>query len=195
MTPLEVYRDYLALKNHFNTPTYDYFKYRGKSSISSDSFVKRKDRIFFEKVAKHRDPHGFMLANFIQDPKVWIRDLAYSDEAERVYQAWQKVKDSLTYLVKTELPKLRDPFDDNFIVKGGQHTPLLTLYLSKQISLETVCVLCDLTRCIRYWDKQLKDDVVWLQVGLLIKKYTPFVKYDSTKIKQIVLDYYGEQDG
>lgn len=192
MTPLDVYRDYLALKNHFNTPTYDYFKYRGKSSISSDSFVKRKDRIFFEKVAKHRDPHGFMLSNFVQDPKVWIRDLAYSEEAERVYQAWQKVKDSLTYTVKTELPRLKDPFDDNFIIKNGQHAPLLTLYLSKQISLETTCVLCDLTKCIRYWDKHLKDDVVWQQVGLLVKKYIPFVKYDPAKMKQIVLDYYGE---
>jgi len=194
MTPLEVYRDYLALKNHFNTPTYDYFKYRGKSSISSDSFVKRRDRIFFEKVAKHRDPHGFMLSNFVQDPKVWIRDMAYSEEAERVYQAWQKVKDSLTYLVRTELGKLQDPFDDNFIVKGGQHTPLLSLYLSKEITLETVCVLCDLTRCLPYWDKQYKDDFVWQDVGLKIRKYTPFVKYDKERIKKIVVDHFSDSE-
>jgi hypothetical protein len=190
MTPLEVYRDYLALKNHFNTPTYDYFKYKGKSSISFDSFAKRKDKIFFEKVAKHRDPHGFMLANFIQDPKVWIRDIAYSEQAESVYQTHQKAKQGLTYLVKTELNKLQVPFDSNFIVKDHQHNHLLTLYLSKEISLETVCVLCDLTNCLPYWNKQFKDDIVWQELGLMIRKYTAFVRYDRDKIKKIVLDHF-----
>lgn len=194
MTPFEVYRDYLALRNHFNSATYDYFKYQGKSSIGSDSFVKRKDRFFFEKVAKHRDPHSFMLANFIENPKSWIRDMAYSDDAERVYQAWQKRKDSLTYVVQNDLGKLQFPFDSNFVVKNGQHCYILNCYLAKEITLETICVLADLVKCIPYWNKQLKDDFVWEQTGLLIKKYTPFIRYDSTKMKKIVLDFFADAE-
>ena len=194
MTPFEVYRDYLALRNHFNFATYDYFKYQGKSSIGSDSFVKRKDRFFFEKVAKHRDPHSFMVANFAENPKSWIRDMAYSDDAERIYQAWQKRKDSLTYVVQNDLEKLQFPFDSNFVVKSGQHCYILTRYLAKEITLETICILSDLVRCMRYWDKQLKDDIVWEQTGFLIKKCTPFIKYDSAKIKKIVLDHFGDSE-
>jgi hypothetical protein len=190
MTPFEVYRDYLALRNHFNTPSYNYFKYQGKSSIGTDSFVKRRDRFFFEKVAKHRDPHSFMLANFVQNPKAWIRDMAYSDDAEQVYQAWQKVKDSLTYTIQADLEKLQFPFDSNFLVKDGQCNHVLTCYMAKEITLETTCVLADLTQCIPYWDKQLKDNVVWEHMGLLIKKYTPFIKYDPAKIKHIVVDFF-----
>lgn len=194
MTPFEVYRDYLALRNHFNSATYDYFKYQGKSSIGTNSFVNRKDRFFFEKVAKHRDPHSFMLANFIENPKSWIRDMAYSDDAERIYQAWQKRKDSLTYIVQNDLEKLQFPFDSNFVVKNGQHCYVFSRYLAKDITLETICILADLVKCVPYWDKQLKDDFVWEQTGLLIKKYTPFIRYDSAKMKKIVLDFFADAE-
>lgn len=192
MTPFEVYRDYLALRNHFNSSSYDYFKYQGKGSASADSFNKRKDRFFFEKLAKHRDPHGFMLANFVNDPKTWIRDMAYSDASEKVYLGWLKRKDSLTYTLKSDLAKLSFPFDSNFTVKDGQLSYILVLLLGDEINVETVCILMDLVGCYPYWNKQLKDDVVWQEVGQRIKKYAPFVKYDREKVKGIVLDFFSE---
>lgn len=194
MTPFEVYRDYLALRNHFNSDSYDYFKYQGKSSIGKDSFTSRKDRFFFEKVAKHKDPHGFMLANFVHNPKSWIRDMAYSDDAERIYLDWLKRKESLSYVISNDLDKLQFPFDSNFVVKDGQHSYLLTLYLGNKIALETICVLTDLIKCIPYWDKQLKDDFVWKQTRIPIKKYTPFIRYDSAKMKKIVLDFFRDAE-
>ena len=57
MTPYECYNEYLALKNHFTKPEYDYIKYQGKLRTKVDTFQKRKDRIFFEKLAKHEDVH------------------------------------------------------------------------------------------------------------------------------------------
>jgi hypothetical protein len=194
MTPFEVYRDYLALRNHFNSPTYDYFKYAGKGSANGDSFQKRKDRFFFEKMAKHRDPHNFMLANFVHDPKCWIRDMAYSDQAEKTYIEWLKKKDGLTYFIKNDLSKLETPFDENFKIKDGQHSPIMVRLLADEINIETVCVLADLVGCNRYWDKELKDDVVWEEVGQRIKKYTPFITYDKQKIKKLVVDFFSDLD-
>lgn len=49
MAPFEVYVNYLALKSHFSSPKYDYFKYNKKVRASLTSFNKRKDRYFFEK--------------------------------------------------------------------------------------------------------------------------------------------------
>lgn len=192
MIPFEVYRDYLALRNHFNSTSYDYFKYQGKGSASVISFNKRKDKFFFEKVAKHRDPHSFMLANFVKYPKTWIRDIAYSDGAEKIYQDWLKRKESLTYLVQNDLEKLKLPFDSNFAIEDNQLSYILNLQLGGEINLETTCVLTDLVGCYGYWDKQLKEDVIWQEIGQLIKKYTPFVKYEKDKMKKIVLDFFAE---
>jgi hypothetical protein len=51
-----------------------------------------------------------------------------------------------------------------------------------------------LTRCLPYWDKQYKDDFVWQDVGLKIRKYTPFVKYDKERIKKIVVDHFSDSE-
>jgi hypothetical protein len=194
MTPSEVYQDYMALRRHFNSSSYDYFKYYGKvRGDAENSFNKRKDKFFFEKVAKHRDPHGFMLANFVKYPKTWIRDIAYSDGAEKTYQDWLKRKESLTYLLQNDLNKLQFPFDRNFAIEDRQLSHLLVLYLGGEINIETACILTDLVGCYRYWNKQLKEDVIWQEIGQLIKKYTPFVNYDKEKVNKIVLDFFVEK--
>ena len=54
MTGFEVYKMYLALKQHFTKDNYDYQKYNGKVSASEKSFEERRDRFFFKKLAtKH----------------------------------------------------------------------------------------------------------------------------------------------
>ena len=87
MTPYEVYIDYLALKKHFTTEHYDYHKYNGKVNASKDSFEKRKDKFFFEKISRHRDPHGLMLANFLKLDDIWVKNLT-GDEATERYNQW-----------------------------------------------------------------------------------------------------------
>ena len=51
MTGFEVYKMYLALKQHFTKQDYDYFKYRGKVRANEKSFEQRRDRYFFKKLA------------------------------------------------------------------------------------------------------------------------------------------------
>ena len=73
MTPYECYVDYLALKRHFTTESYDYFKYKGKVSAKKDAFDKRKDKFFFEKLSRNRDPHGIILANLLKSNDIWVK--------------------------------------------------------------------------------------------------------------------------
>ena len=35
VSPFEAYQTYLALKQHFTRPSYDYFKYNGKVKVQS----------------------------------------------------------------------------------------------------------------------------------------------------------------
>lgn len=191
MTPFEVYREYISLKKHFSTESYDYFKYRGKSYASLQSFEKRKDKVFFEKLAKHKDPHGMLLANILKNQNIWIRDISFSTEAIKNYEEWIAKLQSLSYIFKEDVSKLEDDFDLSFIITDGIHPKIIKLYLGKHISLETLVILTELTGCMLYWNKKLSDPV-WQEVKLMITKYTPFMrnKYDIEKIRKITVDIF-----
>jgi len=191
MSAFECYKEYLALKNHFSSPNYDYFRYNGKLKVNSTSFDQRKDKLFFQKLAKHPDVHNFLVANLSKNDKAWIKELAYSDDAERVYKDWLKRNQSLTYVVKNDLSQLDSPFDGNFIVSKMQsHPRLLQLYLGGHVTLETVCILLDITKAKKHWDSKMEFDPIYDEVRKKIEKYTPFIKYDKEKMKKIVLDYF-----
>lgn len=190
MTAFDVFRDYIALKNHFTTKSYDYFKYQGKSkSITIDKFNQRKDKVFFMKLAKHRDHKQFLVANFIEG-STWIGDLAYNEQAQTIYTNWLKRNQSLSYVFTNEIGKLDDDFDSNFVVKEGQHPYALKLYLQKEISIETLTILIDCVRCFSHWQKSMPDDIVWRELSMKVTKYKPFLQYDRVKFKNILLDHY-----
>ena len=190
MSALECYKEYLALKNHFNQSSYDYFKYNGKIKINQSSFDSRKDKLFFQKLAKHPDVHNFLVANLAADSKVWIRDIAYSESAEKIYKDWSKRQQSLSYTFRQELSKLDSNFDDNLIIKNNEHPILLKKYLGKEISLETICILLEMTGAKKHWDSKMQYDLIWDNTRIKIEKYTPFIKYDKEKIKTILFDYF-----
>ncbi|CAB4162737.1 59 protein [uncultured Caudovirales phage] len=190
MTPFECYNEYMALKNHFCRDSYDYFKYNGKSRLKLDSFEKRKDKLFFQKLAKHPDLHNFLVANFSVNSKAWIRELAYSDDAEKIYKDWNRRQQSLSYCIKQDLSKLNEKFDDNFICAENKHPILLQKYLGQEICLETLCILLKLTGAKKYWDKKMEYDLIWCEIKIQVEKYTPFIKYEEEKLKKIVLDFF-----
>lgn len=188
MTPYEAYREYVALKSHFTTKSYDYFRFYGKvKNATPSSYESRRDKLFFMKLAKHKDPTHFLVANLVECDK-WIGDLAYNEQAQKTYQDWVKRTQSLTYNLSNDLSKLKEKFDDNILVEEHSHPYLLQLYLQKEISLETLSILVDLSGCFKYWDRILSGDPVWKTIGNRIVKYIPFLKYDKQRVKQIVLD-------
>ena|SRR3974390_931140 len=190
MSPFEAYQEYLSLKNHFTMEDYSYHKYNGKTSVKISSYNKRKDKIFFEKLAKQEDVHGFLLANFSANSKVWIKELAFSPNAEKTYKEWVKKQQSLTYIFKLDIEKLNDNFDENFKCVNNEHPILLKKYLNEEISLETICILLALTGALRYWNREMEYDIIWAQVKNRIRKYIPFIKVDKQVIRKIVFDKY-----
>ena len=191
MSAFDAYKEYLALKNHFSKPGYDYFKYNGKLKVNADSFNSRKDKLFFQKLSKHPDVRNFLVANLSKNEKAWIKDIAYSEEAEKTYKDWLKRTQSLTYTIKNDLNRLSSNFNDNFLIdKISPHPLLLRRYLGGYVSLETLCILLALSKAKPYWDKKMEYDPVYQETKTKIEKYTPFIKYDESKIKNILLDYF-----
>lgn len=193
MTPFEVYKAYSALKLHFTTD-YNYFQYNGNVRLKQDNFERRNDKIFFAKVAKHSDPLHFLMVNILENPKAWIRNIAYSPDAETRYSDWLKKKQSLTYTFKEDLKQLDTDFDKNIVVEANSHPPIIVKYMGGYITFETVCIIATITGCIKYWDKAMSEDPVWDELSRKIKKYVPFLNLDADKYKKIILETFKKQD-
>ena len=188
--PFDVYKCYLGLKNHFTKPKYDYVRYAGKSRASLQSFYKRKDRFFFEKLSRQKDDDevlNFFVSNFVacDDPQsLWIGEIVRNGETN--YNEWQKRVQSLTYVFRQESESLfgEHKVDEVFDCSKG-HPVLLKKYLSKDISLETMIIYDSIFGYVKDFDKKLKDPV-WESVSTRIKKYFSFIHIDVFKYKKIL---------
>lgn len=192
MEAIDAYRTYVALKNHFTSDSYDYFKYNKKTNVSFDSFQKRKDKIFFAKLGNRKDSYleEFLVSNFIHDTKTWIGELL-SEESEAKYKEWKRKQESLTYAFKNEIDFLdgytKEQFDDLFRVEDGTHPRIIRMYLQKEISLETLIILDSMFTFMRRYDRMISDPL-YKEVSKLCKKYQPFLKFDKAKMKSLVRD-------
>jgi len=190
MMPYDAYKCYLSLKNHFTKDSYDYHKYCGKSRASVQSFYKRKDRFWFERVTRQKTDQEiveFFVSNFITctDPsKLWIGEIIREGEAR--YAEWKKRNQSLSYVFKEETQKLFDSkkVDDVFDCSKG-HPPVLKNYLSGNISMETLVIYDKIFLFRDKFDKQLSDPV-WETVRMKMKKYSPFLNIDVPRYKNIL---------
>lgn len=189
MTGYEAYKLYVALKNHFNSDTYDFFRYGGKTRANAKSFDARHDKYFFSKLAKHKDIERYIVANIVEDnPNVWVGDLANEQRAEDNYKKWLGRQESLTYTFMNDLDQLDPVYNNNLIVEKSQHPLLLKLYIKKKIHIETLIILDDLCGFFRHWNKQIEEDIIWPMVYRKCKKYRPFLKYNKDKLRQVVVD-------
>jgi len=191
VTDFETYKTYLAFKNHFTKENYDYFKYCGRSRASKESFYKRKDRYFFERLSRQKSDDeikAYFVANFTEcdDPeRLWIGDIIKN--GEDIYNEWVKKSQSLFYLFKTEIQEFinKDNFENLFECKSGSHPEILKKYLRKVVSLETFTILDLLLNFSKDFDKKLLDPV-WETVSLKLKKYSPFLNIDVFNYRKIL---------
>lgn len=190
MMPFDAYREYLALKNHFTKDSYDYHKYCGKSRATVQSFYKRKDRFWFEKLTRNKNDKEiveFFVSNFVSCPdpdSLWIGEMIR--EGEDRYTNWKKKIQSLSYVFKEETEKLFEDkkVDEVFSCSTG-HPVILKNFLSGKISLETLVIYDKILFFGKDLDKKLKDPV-WETVSRKIKKYSSFLHIDVFRYKKIL---------
>lgn len=195
MTGYEAFSLYTSLKLHFNSDSYDYFRYNGKVNTSVDAFENRKDKWHFYKLsrrfANEEQGRDFIVANLVHDPNVWVGNLLV-EESNIQYRKRQKVIQSLTYTFTNEIASLvshKNP-NDLFMIHDGEYPELLQKLLHDEISIETVCILNKLLNFLPAWDKKINDTIHYPTVSRKIKKYTPFILFESTKYKIILKKEY-----
>ena len=190
MKPYEVYITYLAMKKHFTTKTYDYFKYNGKVKASEQAFYKRSDRYFFERMSRKLSDDEvkmYFVSSFIasENPSaVWVGEIIQS--GERNYMGMSKRLQSLSYNFSQEVSELFDEYELGQVFDCSEgHPPALKRYLGGDMSIETFTILDIVFGFSKNFTKRLKDPV-WETVGLKVKKYKPFMSIDTDKYKKIL---------
>ena len=193
----DVYKTYLAVKLHFASDTYDYYKYDGKVNAKLDTFTKRKDRYFFHKLSTRyaeTDILDFFVANFLADSKRWIGNLLANDGRD-VYLDYKKRKEAFAYHFKQEcgtiasdLGRRNISFNDGFIPSNGQHPRILRLLIQRKISYQTAVVLDHFLGFTKNWDKEITEKVVWPEISLKVSRVKPFVNFNATECKLIMKD-------
>jgi len=190
-TGFEAYKLYSAMKLHFTSKSYDYFRYNGKTNVSQDNFLKNKAKYQFYKLSRKfslEELRNFYLANFVYGDSSWVGEMT-GPEGETAYKKWQKINQSLSYVFQSDIEKLTDEGspEEMLIVKNGQHPRLLTEVVSGEISIETIVILNSFLNFFPMWDRKIDDDLLWPNHRLKFTKYEPFLVYDKEKIKNILM--------
>ena len=195
MIPLDVYRTYLSVRNHFTRDTYNFFKFGGKTKASSSAFEKRRDRYIFDKVSKdYKDDEVALLfvSNFVAKEKFWIGN-TLSEESRNIYTMWRKKIQSLSYIFENDVKAIVDEindreidFDSVFKIQDGQHPIILRLTLADRISLESFLILNKILDFFPQFNRRIEETIIWPDYYKKCVKYEPFVKVDMTRFKFIL---------
>jgi len=195
MIPLDVYRTYLSVRNHFTNDNYNFFKFGGKTKASSSAFEKRRDRYIFDKVSKdYKDDEVALLfvSNFVAKEKFWIGN-TLSEESRNIYTMWRKKIQSLSYIFENDVKAIVDEindreidFDSVFKIQDGQHPIILRLTLADRISLESFLILNKILDFFPQFNRRIEETIIWPDYYKKCVKYEPFVKVDMTRFKFIL---------
>jgi hypothetical protein len=191
MTGYETFEIYQALKLHFTSKDYNFFTYNGKINTSITAFENRKDKYHFYKLSRKftnkNDLINFLIANFLEDDKVWIGKLLES-ESETIYLKQQKVIQSLSYIFENDCRTLFEGQNPNDVLKvtNGEHPILLQKTRQKITHFETFCVLNKILNFIPSWSNKITDTIIWPDYRRKTLKYTAFLPSDIVKYKLIL---------
>ena len=197
MNGFEVYKIYLAVKLHFTSKnqSYDFHKHSGRTTARLGTFTKRRDRYFFHKLSKlynDRDIADYFVSNFVTNTNLWVGDII-GRVGDENFKLWQKKIESLSYYYEQDIDYIIEQmntkditFDNIFISKDGQHPYILKYFLSKRINFETFIILDDILNFSRQLNKSITEKVLWPKLYERMIRYKPFLKYNTTKYKQIL---------
>ena len=187
--PYTVYIDYCAIKTHFTTLQYNFFKSNGKTRVNRNSFENRKDKPFFYHLASklnRSDNVPFFVAQFIEG-NCYVGDLVLEKAiAEKRYSVWAHRLESLTdnYLLDLRNIAIQGyTWNTIFTYKAGTHPPLFLLVHQKKITPETYIFLDYISDFIKITYTKLDD--FYKALNLKFLKYEDCINVNRKKLLEI----------
>jgi hypothetical protein len=166
--------------------------------VKEESFLKRRDKFFFEKIERRykKELVPFFVSNLIKEDNAWSGSLA-TDQAEQTFNEWKKKTQSLRYVFKEDMGKVRALMDHNdlqfdqlFECGDGQHPVILKLLISEDISIESFVILDQVLSFVKRINKRLLDDFTWMVYYKKTIKYSRFIEVDKKEYRMILKDIF-----
>ncbi len=199
---LNAYRMYLAAKLHFTTDKYDITEFHAKVRVSRKAFDERNQCSLYEKFADKFDSKlemaQYLIANFAYG--AWGNtDIVYGTaESDQNFKEWNRRKQSLTQVFKTDLSKIKLEWETNnmlpLIHDLNSEFPrvphLFQMFLGKHITLETLIIIDRFNPFLETWKKNM-GQLFQEEIRRIIKT-KPFIRFDEKKMKPIFVEFIKE---
>lgn len=180
---------HMALKLHFKDNGYDFHTYRGRLGFKHYSFEKRRDKHFYEVLAKKKDPLGLLLTHFMDSgPDAWIGDILGDGELETRYLKRIARIQSILYTAKSELEKYEHSLQDMIM---GDNPVLCKYIIQRRVSYEVAVAMDSVMKFSSSWKRHSSPAVS--MSGRLISRYSPFVSADYEPVRKYLLTYFSER--
>lgn len=203
----DVYCVYMAIKLHFQTPTFDYGLYGPMNSYKFETFyAKEGPRKQFARLARRFESskvdviENYIIANFVKNPKVWVNGLM-TRQAESNYDEWRKLYENFSYNFVDSCENILFPvikesglkFMDYLKPKSSDiHTAFMGDIIRKRFPFWLLVAINKVTGFIKAYDNIYKDDIYWNSESYMIKKIDSLVvdeelDHTRTKLRELIL--------
>ena len=190
MTGFETYQLCHSLKLHFNESRYDYFIYNGKTNVTINTYLKRKEnKYLYESLcSKYSDIElkEYFVSNIVSGDK---HAGVYGDMGSERYQIWKKNIQSMTYNFTSQVNDLVGrvtDFDELFKIVSGKNPILLQAYYQGDVSVETFLVLNQILDFFPQFSRELGDIYRWPNEERKCLQYNKFLDIDIHKYTTIL---------
>jgi hypothetical protein len=189
----DAYLEFQAIKLHFNSKTYDYFKFHGKTRANWNSFTRNNAKRIFTKLAnKYKDDYVDYIAYcfYVESNITWI-GACITDELEEGYYKHAKYMQALKKSFSGDLDGLivvmkenNLRFRDLFIPKDKKTLPIIEkIRIQGLISVETSVIMNKLLK----WTNRVEcSDPLWIDIENELNSYDPFIKCDLRELTKIL---------
>lgn len=189
----DCYSLYCAVKLHFTTDSYDFFKYKGKiKRLSKDSYLKRKDKYFFEKLGKkysYDELPKFLFLNLSKNPKIWVGELCKQD-AHDYYLKRSGEIDALQNNLRCYCQKQMESNNWPGCMECRPDYPqIIKDFIGEEVTPELLIVLDGLYGFMGRDRERFFGDPLWTEIDRRINKYKSMFNFKSMdKFQKIILD-------
>lgn len=186
------YKLYLILVNAFKKG-YDPVKYSWKIRVQQNSFEKRKDKYFFEKIQKSFDifeQQKIFMVNLLANQDQWIGDMLNQDQI-MFYRKYMSRFNDLSILFKEDLHNLilfckskGRMFKSLFLIEDNKEPMIFKLLQNDSIQYETFILLDSYFNIIEMLDES--KNFIWDQYSVRIKAYKNLFVIDKLEVIKIL---------
>lgn len=180
---------FCALRAHWTTDSYDYFKYQGKVRVNRKQFDKRNDKFHFTKLARLPD-NEFRTACAFMEGASWIGDVTGELGADALAKHKRYVE-SCSNSFRTDLNEIKKTcgsVSEGLYPKNNAVPRTVQLFQAGKIGLETLVILDDKLKVTKGWTVQYPFDPLIKKLIVTIRKYRGFFSYKPQIIDKILVD-------